>query len=457
MTTDAVPANAPRWRFPHPLVLMVACIAAATAATWLLPAGEFLRRLDEATGRQVVVAGSYHAVAAAPVDLFQALLSVPRGFIDAASVIATVFLAGGAFTVVERTGALHWAVDRLIQQLGSRSALVIPVVSFVFMTGGALENLQEEVIALVPVLLVLTARLGWPPVVAVAMSAGSAMVGSAFSPVNPFQAGIALKLASLPALSGGLFRSATLALAFTGWVLATMRLARRSARPPVARAAGGADPADTRGFLGLVVLVVAATFGTYVYGVTQLGWGFDELSAVFLAMGIVAGLLGRLGLEGTAEAFAEGFRGMGYAALLIGFARAIYVVLDQGHVVDTIVNGLFTPLATLPVAVAALGMMAVQALVHVPVPSVSGQAVLTMPVLVPLSDLLGLSRQVTVLAYQFGAGLCDMITPTNGALMAVLAAARVDFATWIRFALPLWALLALFGAAAIGVALAIGL
>jgi uncharacterized ion transporter superfamily protein YfcC len=153
----------------------------------------------------------------------------------------------------------------------------------------------------------------------------------------------------------------------------------------------------------------------------------------------------------------QGFGSLAYAALLIGFARAIYVVLEQGHIVDSIVQGVFTPISQLPVMLSAIGMMAVQALVHIPVPSTSGQAVLTMPVLVPLSDLLGLSRQVTVLAYQYGAGLCEMLTPTNGALMAMLAACGVPYDEWFRFATRL--LLLLVGLAVLGLvtAIAIGL
>jgi uncharacterized ion transporter superfamily protein YfcC len=174
-------------------------------------------------------------------------------------------------------------------------------------------------------------------------------------------------------------------------------------------------------------------------------------------MGLVAGLVGRLGVEGTVEAYIDGFRAMAFAGLLIGFARAIFVVLDDGRVIDTIVFALVTPLEGLPVALAAFGMMGAHVLIHFPVPSVSGQAVLTMPVLVPMSDILGLSRQVTVLAYQYGAGLTDLVTPTNGALMAVLIAAEVRYERWLRFVLPLAALLLLLGAIAVALGIAMGL
>ena len=148
---------------------------------------------------------------------------------------------------------------------------------------------------------------------------------------------------------------------------------------------------------------------------------------------------------------------MAFAGILIGVARAIFYIMNEGRIVDTIVNALFTPIADLPVLLSAFGMMVVHNLIHVPVPSVSGQAVLTMPILVPLSDLLGLSRQITILAYQYGAGLCEMITPTNGALMAILAAAGVRYENWLKFAVPLYAGLSVLGMIAIGLGIATGL
>ena len=195
----------------------------------------------------------------------------------------------------------------------------------------------------------------------------------------------------------------------------------------------------------------------FVFGVSRLDWSFEEMGALFFVLGVSAGIVGGLGVTGTAEGFAEGFGAMAYASLLIGFARVISVVLQQGHVMDTIVYGLFQPLEHLPLAASATGMVAAQGVIHVFVPSVSGQAALTMPVLVPLSDLLGLSRQVTVLAYQTGAGMCELVTPTNGALMAVIASAGVSYDKWIRFAAPLVGIMVLGALGAIYLAVAIGL
>ncbi len=447
-----------RLRFPHPLVLLVVGILLSAALTWVVPAGVYDRRDDPATGKPVVVPGTYHAVPRAPVGPFDAVVQIPKGLINAADVVFFVFLVGGAFTVVDKTGALRQAVDWLAGRLQNRRAWVIPVVCIVFAAGGALENLQEEIIALVPVLLLLCRRLGFDPLTAAAMSIGAASVGSAFSPVNPFQAVIAQKLAELPQLSAAGYRMAFFVPALTVWIWGVHRHAQNlpaaqndeDAPKEAGQAVGGLSAT-------VVLALVAAGFTVFILGVTRWDWGFEQDAAVFFVMGVAAGIVGRLGVNGTAEAFVEGFGSMAFGALLIGFARAIYVVLDAGHVVDTLVAGLFAPLQGLPVGLAATGMIAGQAVLHPMVPSVSGQAVLTLPILVPLADLLHLPRQVVVLAYQYGAGICELLIPTNGALMAILGAAKVRYSDWLRFTWPLYLALVGLGLLATLLGIAVGL
>jgi uncharacterized ion transporter superfamily protein YfcC len=375
---------------------------------------------------------------------------------DAAGVIFYVFLVGGAFAVVERTGALATLVNWLVARLAGRGLMVIPVAGLAFGIGGVLIQMQEELIAFVPVLLLLTRRLGFNALTAVAVSIGASTAGASFSFINPFQVGIAQKVAQLPLLSGTPFRLAFLVPAWLIWIAGTMHYARRTRTPPVVEPGGPPGEATAGWRQTAVLLTMLGAFVVFIVGVLRYGWDFDQLAAVFFVMGVAAGLLGGLRLSGTAEGFVEGFRSMAFAALLIGFARGIYVVLEQGLVVDTIVQGMFAPVAELPSTVAALGMMLAHAVIHVPVPSTSGQAVLTLPLLVPLSDLIDLSRQITVLAYQYGAGICDLVTPTNGALMAMLAAAGVRYEDWLRFVLPLAGILLALGAVAIGVAVAVG-
>ncbi|MGH7585153.1 MAG: YfcC family protein [Gemmatimonadales bacterium] len=443
-------------RFPHPLVLLVVGALIAAALTWLVPAGEFARVADAAAGRQVVVPGTWHPVTPNPVGPFAAMVAIPRGLVDAADVVVLVFLVGGAFAVIEATGAMGPLVGALARRLASRELLVIPVCCLLFGLGGVLIQMQEELIAFVPVLLLLVRRLGFDRTTAVAMSLGSAVVGAAFSPIDPFLVGIAQRVAGVPLLSGAGFRIAFLVPALALWTAGTMRSAMRNRREPD-QTAGSVEAAGGAGWQqGTVLLLVLAAFAFFVTGVLSWGWGFHEMSATFLLMGVAAGVVSGLGLGGTARALTDGFRSMAYAAVLIGFARSIFVVLGDGRIVDTIVQGLFAPLAGLPVALSALGMLLMHGLLHLPVPSTSGQAVLTMPILAPLADLLGMSRQVAILAYQYGAGLADLVNPTNGALLAMVAAADVPFERWLKFALPLAGLTALLGAAAVLAALALG-
>jgi uncharacterized ion transporter superfamily protein YfcC len=224
-----------RLRFPHPLALLVACVLIAAALTWVLPPGQFERRDDPATGRSVVVAGTYRRVEGHPVGPFQAVVAIPKGIVDAASVIGLVFLIGGAFTVVERTGALGRLVGLLAHRVRRRGLLIIPLAALAFSLGGITMQMQEELIAFVPVLLLLVRRLGFTPLVAVAMSLGAAAVGAAFSPVNPFQVIIAQKVAELAPGSGLGFRLGFLLPALGLWILGTMWYAQRDwprSRPP---------------------------------------------------------------------------------------------------------------------------------------------------------------------------------------------------------------------------------
>jgi len=437
-------------RLPHPVLLLLGAIGVAAVLTWVLPAGEYDRRDDPLTGRRVAVAGTYHAVEAKPVGPFQALMAVPRGFADGIAVVMTVLLCGAAWVVLDVLGTLRVVVGSLVRRL-KHPPVAIAVVCMFFAAMGAAENMQEEIIALVPVLLVLAGRLGVDAIAAVAMSAGAAIVGSAFGPTNPFQAGIALKLAELPALSAGGIRLASLLAAVAVWIGWTIRHARRNPVAIDAQDDGGRD-ASAKDVVILACLILPLAF--YVFGVMRLNWGFDELSAAFLAGGVAAGLIGGLGAEGTTRAFLKGMQDMLPAASMVALARSISLVLGDGRVIDTILHGLATPLGQFPAMVTGILMVPAQALIHVPVSSVSGQAALTMPIFAPLGDLVGLSRQVVVLAYQTGAGLTEMLTPTNGALMAVLLAANVPFQRWIRFAAGGTLLLALVGLGAMAAAAA---
>lgn len=248
-----------------------------------------------------------------------------------------------------------------------------------------------------------------------------------------------------------------LLIAVAIWIAAVLRFAAKNRVTPADQLAEEEKAVALEGRNVFILATVVTAFAIFVVGIMRFHWDFDQLSAPFVAMGIVAGLIGGLGVSGTAAAFAEGFASMASAAMLIGTARAISVVLEEGRIIDTLVSSLVRPLESLPSYASALGMMVLHVFVHIPVPSVSGQAALTMPVLIPVGDLVSIPRQAVVLAYQYGAGMTDLVTPTNGGMMAVLAAANVPVDQWLRFAMPLFGVLLGLGAVAVATAIAVGL
>ncbi len=436
-------------------------IVAAAALTWVLPAGEYDRKDDPVTGRKIVVPGTYHAVARAPVGPFATVMSVPRGFGEAVDVIAVVFFVGGAWVVVDRIGTLSRIVAAMSGKFSQHGLWAIPVVSIFFGTMGALENMQEEIIPLVPVLLLFGRRLGVDPIAVVAMSAGAAMIGSAFGPTNPFQAGIALKLAQLPPLSSGGLRLAMFIAGVLLWILWTVRHA--SCRRVAIDA--GADVISSglsaRDWL-VVVLILSPMAAGAAASMDRSRWAGASTNFPRRHSSSRESLqdsLWRTRRQGDNSCLSRWDAiASSRVAVLIGLAREIFLlVLADGHVIDTILNSLANPLRNLPGGAAMFLMVPLQALVHVFVPSVSGQAVLTMPVMAPLADLLGQSRQLAVLAYQTGAGLMELLTPTNGALMAVLLAAGVSYRDWMRFALAGVGIALLVSAAAMTATIVLGL
>jgi len=468
MTSDAVPVGVPaavakRWHYPdhcamsapirfhvpHPFLMLLGGLAVATLLTWIIPPGAFDRAVDPATGAALVVAGSYHAVAGTPVGLMAALVAVPRGIMEGADVIAVILFVGGAFALLEQTGTLSRLVGALIYRAYHPTA-VIAGVSSVFSALGAIEYMHEEIVALVPVMVMLSRRLGFGSITALSMSIGAAVVGAAFGPTNPFSTALALEYAELPALSSAWLRLATLVIATAVWIWWTVRQAARDdVKPDIPNLV--TQQASMRDVMLLALVLVP--FVPYVCGVLWLDWGFDELSAIFLVVGYVVGVVSGMSLGETTVKFIRGMETMLGAALLIGISRAISIVLIDAQVLDTVVYALAAPLDDLPTYAAGALMVPIQALLHVLLPSTSGQAVLTIPVFAPVADLIGMSRDAAVMAFQTGAVLTDVLSPTTGPFLAMLLAAHVPFDRWLRFAIPGMALVSLVGFAAIAIML----
>lgn len=429
-------------------------MALACVATWLLPAGVYTRAADPRTGLTMVVAGSYHLVARTPVGPWHGLQAVVTGCIDAGHVLVYVLLAGAALTVVELTGAMGRLVERIAWWTRDRPVLIVPAVSLLFAVGGATYGMYDEIIAFVPVLCLLARRVRFDPLTAIAMSVGTASVAGAFSPIETYKLTLTQPLAELPLFSGWAFRTWVFVPALVGWIAYVSWHALRVRRATLASLPDGPvaapeEPARLRGHDVAVLLILNGAMGLLVLGAAAFGWGLVECASVMLGMGFAVGLAGGLGLAGASRGMAEGIRRVAYAAVLVGVARAILVVLRDGQVLDTLAHGLFAPLSGLPREASAVAMLFAQQLLAFPIPSDSGRAMVTMPIVVPLSDLLQLHRQAAVVAFQQGSLAASLLTPTAGGLLAMLAVAGIPFGRWFRFMLPAFAGLLLLGAAAL--------
>ena len=446
-------------RVPDSLVLIFALIVLAQIASYVLPAGEF-----ERDGRRVVP-GSYRAVDAEPLPPLAFLTSIPDGLAAAQEIIFFVFLAGGVISVVRATGAVDALIGAAIGRLASRPAWLVAGMVGLFALGSSTVGMAEEYMPFVPILVTMCLALKLDAVVAVGIVYVGAGVGYACAALNPFTVLIAQDIAGLPLTSGQVARWGLLVVCAAVGVHHILRYAARLRSDPASSLVAGVDystgfdlPADV-GFTArrlAVVLVFAGGIGVFVYGVAVLGWYLTELSAVFLGIGLIAAAAGGLGPDPAARAFLRGAGEMTATALLIGFARTIEVVLSDARVIDTIVNGLAGSLAALPAHAAALGMLGVQTVCNLFIPSGSGQAYVTMPIMAPLADVTGVTRQTAVLAYQFGDGFTNMLVPTNALLMGMLALARIPYQRWAAFVVPLLIKLYLVAAIALVAAVELG-
>ncbi len=446
-------------RFPDSLVLIFALILVAQAASWVLPAGEF-----ERDGRRVVP-GTYNVVEAEPLPPLAFLTSIPAGLGAAQEIIFFVFLVGGVIGVIRATGAVDAAIGAAIARLGARPGWLVGGAVGLFAIGSSTVGMAEEYMPFVPILVTMCLALRLDAIVGVGIIYVGAAVGYACAAFNPFTVLIAQDIAGVALASGQAPRWALLLVCGAVGVHHIMRYAARVRADPAASLVRGVDysdgfalPEDRRFTVRrwAVLAVLAGGIGLFVWGVAARGWYLVELSAVFLGIGLIAAAVAGVAPNRAARAFLGGAADMTATALLIGFARTIEVVLSDARVIDTIVYGLAQPLAALPSHAAALGMLVVQTTANLFIPSGSGQAYVTMPIMAPLADLTGVTRQTAVLAFQFGDGFTNMVIPTNALLMGMLALGRIPYQRWLAFAVPLLVKLYLVAAAALVAAVQLG-
>lgn len=424
-------------RFPDSLVLIFGMVVLAHLATYLLDAGEFTRE-----GRKVV-AGTYAAVEAAPLPWHASLTLIPKGLEKAADIIFFVFVVGGVIGVLRATGAIDALIGTAIQRLGKRPMLLVAGMTTLFAVGSSTIGMAEEYMPFVPILVAMCIALRLDAMVAMGIVYFGAGVGYGCAALNPFTVMIAKDIAGVPPNQGVLLRWGLLLVMVAVAVQHIWAYSRRIHADPSSSLVADVDysqgydlPEDLSltPARNLVLLLFVAMIGLFVWGVNAHGWYLGELEALFLGLGILAAAVARLDPNTTARRFVEGAAEMTGTALLIGFARTIEVVLSEAMVIDTVVHGVAGVLEQFGSRGAALGMLAVQSVCNFLIPSGSGQAYVTMPIMAPLADLTGVGRETAVLAYQFGDGYTNMLVPTNALLMGMLALGRIPYQRWLRFA-----------------------
>jgi len=416
--------------FPHPLIILLIFIIISGISTYFIQSGEYNRELNEETGREVVIAGSFHEVEDKNASINEVLLAIPEGIVMGGEILALILLIGGAFYVIEKTGALQVGIEALIYTFRKQQTLLLFILGYTFALCGATMAMQEEIIAMVPILVLLSKKLHYDIRAMIALSLGASLVGASVSPINPFGALIALKISELDLSNGFCFRIGIAIVIINVWIFYHVRQGKLKTDQTLHL---DFKPVEITLRNKVILLLMSMAIISMGWGILQYDWSYNQMSALFFVVGMACGIIGKLGINGTAKAYTEGFGELIFAGVIVGLARSIFIILENSSVIDPIIQSMFEPLNTLPGGLAAVGMLFTQSVIHIPVPSTSGHAVLTMPLAAPLTDLLGMPRFIAVMTYQFGAGFMDILTPTNGGMMAVLAAASVNYKNWFSY------------------------
>ncbi|RVU54028.1 putative basic amino acid antiporter YfcC [Anaerosphaera multitolerans] len=456
-----------KFKAPDALVLIFSLLIICSILTYVVPAGEYDRYVDETTGIEMVDPESYHNVEQSPVSLWQLLMSIPKGMNESAGIINFLFIIGGAFGVLQDTGTLDALINKVVKKLKGRERLIIPFFLVFWGLGGSILGNFEECLAFVPMQIMLCLALGFDSIVGLALGLCGVCVGYMGAIMNAFTVAIAQQIAGLPVYSGMGFRLVVWTVLLITAIIYIWNYAGKIKKDPTLSLMYEEDKHSkyrdqqiddvdfTRKHIA-VLLSFLVGVGVIIYGVIVHGFYITEMGAVFIALTVVMGLLGGMGLNGTVDSFVKGAHNLLYACICVGFARALTIVMADGKMLDVIVHGVTGVLKGLPAIISAPLMFVVQAIINIIMPSGSGQAVVTMPIMVPIADVLGITRQSAVLAFQMGDGLTNLFTPTGAPLMAGLAIAGISWGKWMKwfaklfFAWTVIAIIAMMVAVSIG-------
>lgn len=444
-----------QWKTPHTFVILVSLIILAAIATHFVPAGEYVRYKDEVTGRTLVEVGSYHRIDANPISLSKVPGIIFQGIVKSATTITFMLIIGGAFEIITSTGALTALCKRLSNVFAKKKYMVIPAFLILFSIFGFTMGMSSEVMIFVPIGITLALFLGLDKVTGTAMITMGAANGFTAGLLNPFNVGVAQDIAELPMFSGIGYRAFILIVLLIIDSVYIIHYAKKVEKDPKKSIIYG-EPEDQEYQFDhisdtitkrqvCVLLIAALGFGLLIYGLSNLDWYFEEMSALFIVMGIACGLTCGYDPSKIAKLFGEGAKGIIVGCLIIGIARGVEVVLSEACILDTIVYGISNLVSFLPHSIQAVGMFLCQSFINCVIVSGTGQAAVTMPLMIPVSDLVGVSRQTAVLAFQLGDGFSNSILPMSSSLMGFLAVSKIPYTKWLKFMVPLFLIWTLFG------------
>ena len=458
-----------KFKVPHVFIILFLIIVLCTILTWIVPAGAF-DYVENDQGRSVAVAGTWHEVDPTPVGPLRMFELIYEGMVNAADIAFLVFITFASVTFVIKSGAFDGAVAILLKIFKGKSSLItIPIFMALVGLGSSTIGMFEEWLPFIPVFAAVYTGMGYDALVGLAVVAFGAGIGYSGAMMNPFTVGVAQGIAEVTYMSGSGFRIMCHAVMLVVGAAFIMRYASKvkddeknsylygTVVQDLTTSENAADVENLKFGIQqkLVLLDLVAAIAVVVTGVIKAGWYFSQICAVFIIMAIIAAIIMRWNLNKIGEMFAAGFTEATTAAMMVGIARGVKMVLTEGGIIDTVVNALTVPLSHLPAALSGIAMLIMQTILNFFIPSGSGQAAVSMPIMAPMADLLGLSRDVAVLAYQFGDGLSNIIWPTAfAAVVAGLAGVPLD--KWWKLSFKLFGILIVVQAILMVVAVATG-
>ncbi len=449
-----------KFKVPNTLVLLFFMMVLGLLLTYVLPSGSF--ETIEEHHKEKVIPGTFHQLDKSYLEPWNLFTVLPRAFADSQGIIFFIFIIGGALSVVKSTGVIDAMLGKMLNRFGKKPQVLIFAGMFVFAVGSSTLGMAEEYLPFISVLIVLCAALKLDALSAIAIMVVGYGIGYGTATINPFTVMIAQDIAEVKPTSGILYRLIIFIPFFIVGFLHVRNYAKSVWQKNLELGVVENNTYEYPELTGLHKIILMITVGALVlivYGISELsgwGWYLVELGGVFFGLAVVVAIVARININDAAKYFAEGAAELTTTALLVGFARSIALLLEDGQVLHTIVHYLSIPLQETGPHIASIGMYLIQSVLNFFIPSGSGQAYVTMPLMAPIGDITGVSRQVSVLAYQMGDGFMNTIVPTNPVLMGILGIAGVSYGKWFKFIFPLMVKFFIIGSIALVIAVIIG-